>query len=56
MEHVISGERRIDPHDIPHFCYREDTRHDENQEEEYDEVEGLFSGFLIEQVGTSHTR
>ena len=54
MEHVVSGEWRIDPHDIPHFCYHKDARHDENQDKEFDEVEGLFSGFLIEQVTISH--
>ena len=56
MEQVMSGEWRIDPHDIPHFCYHEEARHDENQDEEFDEIEGLFGGFLIERVSIYHTR
>jgi hypothetical protein len=53
MEEVMSGTLRIDPHDIPHFCYSEDARHDETLGEEYDEIEGLFRGFLIARVSIS---
>lgn len=53
MEQVMSGDLRIDPHDIPHFCYSEDVRHDETLGEEYDEIEGLFGGFLIARVSVS---
>ena len=54
MEQIISGVQRIDPHDIPHFCYTEDTKHDETEGEEYDEIVGLFGGFLLERVTISH--
>ena len=50
MERVMSGVQRIDPHDIPHFCYSEDVKHDETEGEEFDEIEGLFGGFLIVRV------
>ena len=50
MERVMSGDMRIDPHEIPHFCYSEDVRHDATLGEEYDEIEGLFGGFLIARV------
>jgi len=53
MERVISGVQRIDPHDIPHFCYQEDATHNETEGEEFDEIEGLFGGFLIERVSIS---
>jgi len=53
MEQVCAGVRRIDPHDIPHFCYCEGSVHDEDEYEEYDELEGLFGGFLLERVSTS---
>jgi hypothetical protein len=56
MERVMSGDQRIDPHDIPHFCYSEDARHYETEGEEYDEIEGLFEGFLIERVSISYIR
>jgi len=52
MEQVMSGVQRIasDPHDIPHFCYSEDASHNETEGEEFDEIDGLFSGFLISRV------
>jgi hypothetical protein len=56
MEQVISGVQRIDPHDIPHFCYSEYASHDETEGEEFDEIEGLFDGFLIERVSISCMR
>lgn len=54
MERVMSGVQRIDPHDIPHFCYSEDSIHDATDGEEFDEIDGLFDGFLIERVSFSH--
>ena len=54
MERVMSGVQRIDPHDIPHFCYTEDTIHDETDGEEYDEIIGLFGGFLLQRVRISN--
>lgn len=56
MERVMSGVQRIDPHDIPHFCYSDDIRHDETDGEEFDEIVGLFEGFLLERVSFFHTR
>ena len=47
----MSGDLCIDPHDIPHFCYSEDVTHDATLGEEFDEIEGLFRGFLITRVG-----
>ena len=47
----MSGDLCIDPHDIPHFCYSEDVTHDATLGEEFDEIEGLFGGFLIARVG-----
>jgi hypothetical protein len=52
MEEVSSGVRRIDPHDIPHFCYQEGSVHDADQNEEFDEIEGLFGGYLLHRVST----
>jgi hypothetical protein len=50
MEEVGSGVRHIDPHDIPHFCYQEGSIHDADENEEFDEIEGLFGGFLLHRV------
>ena len=52
MEEVSSGIQHIDPHNIPHFCYQEGSTHNGDQNEEFDEVEGHFGGFLLHQVST----
>ena len=42
MEQVMSGVQRIDPHDIPHFCYTDGAS--------FNEIEGFFGGSLISRV------
>jgi hypothetical protein len=54
MERVMSGVQRVDPHDIPHFCYTEETIHNETEGEEYDDIVGLFGGFLLHRVSIFH--
>jgi hypothetical protein len=54
MERVMSGVQRIDPHDIPHFCYTEETIHNETEGEEYDDIVGLFGGFPLHRVSIFH--
>ena len=48
----MSGVQRIDPHDIPHFCYTDGASHNETEGEKFDEleIEGFFGGFLISHV------